>query len=113
VVGGVAWLAYAGGGSWVWPALAVACLLGATAPFFCPSRYRLTAEEIEITGWLPAVRRPLAHFRSFDRSGDQARLCTFAAPHWLDRFRAVKIYLPDDAEAVLSFLEEQGIVRRK
>ncbi|MCJ7491318.1 MAG: hypothetical protein MUP15_04085 [Dehalococcoidia bacterium] len=113
LIGFVGWLAYEGGGTWAWAAVAVACLLGATASYFCPSRYRLTAEDVEITGWLPRTRRPLSDFRGYDRHGDQVRLCTFTSAHRLDRFRALRMYLPDDAEAVLQFLEAHGIPRRQ
>lgn len=113
LIAGVGWLAYQWGESWAWPVVSVACLLGATAMYFCPSSYRLTEHEIEICGWLPRTKRALTEFRGYDRHGDQARLCTFSAPHYLDRFRAVRLYLPDDAETVLRFLEERGIPRRQ
>ncbi len=114
VRGGLALVLAAGTiwGTWDWTrdpwlaGLAGVILAVATAPFFVPTRYRMSGDGVEISRPWRSWNRSWDRFRAVRGGGELVVLSTFARPSWLDSFRGEKLYLESGAEEVIAFAEE-------
>jgi hypothetical protein len=86
--------------------LAAIILLVATGPFYVPTRYRLSADGVEIARPWRSWHRPWSHFRSVRRGGELVVLSPFTGPSWLESFRGEKLFLEGDPEGVIEYVEE-------
>ena len=98
-------------GAWSWTesaaltGMAAAVLIVTTSRFFFPTRYRLSAEGVEIGRPWRTQRRPWADFRGIRRAPGQLVLSPFERPTWLDAFRGETLLLPGDRGEVLKYVE--------
>lgn len=107
--------ALVGFGSFGYPGLVILCavfLVVSMAPYFFPTRYRMTASGIEITFVGVKSFRGWEEFRNFYPHDMGVHLSTFRKPNALDSFRGSFIrFAPGNRDIVLRFLDAR--IRRK
>jgi len=91
---------------------AAAIVALAVLPFLLRTRYRLSAEEIEVRTALYSFRRPLSSYRSFELAGNRAWLCTRRRRELIDNYRGMLVLLGDRAEDVRAALVSVGLAER-
>ncbi|RMH44633.1 MAG: hypothetical protein D6689_01990 [Deltaproteobacteria bacterium] len=99
----VAWLQ-----SLVFAAIAAGLLLGSVAPFWLPTRYRLTDAGIEQRRGLGRRARRWSELRRLAVGRDAALVSPLARPSWLDRYRGlVVLFDGGDRDAIVRILQER------
>ncbi len=86
--------------------LALAVLAVATAPFFTPTRYRLSGSGVEVSRPWRTTRRPWSDFRAVRRGGELIVLSPYERPSWLDSIRGETLFLESDPTEVLAYVEQ-------
>lgn len=80
-------------------------------PYFIPTYYELSFEEVVIRKFYYTDRRPWKMFRRFFLTRSGVVLSTFASrQRFLDNFRGVQLFLPTDKEKrdkVLDYIENK------
>jgi hypothetical protein len=86
--------------------LAVVILMLAVAPFWLPTRYTVTDEEIVSKRIFTSRSRRWRDLRRVEVGGNVALLTPFARPTWLDRYRGMMVYLDGapDREGLIKIL---------
>ncbi len=96
----------------VWVLLAVILLLGAVAPFFVITRYRLDEEGVSIKRYVTTMKRRWGELRSYYPDKNGVLVSPFAKPSRLENFRGVYLRFGGNREKVLAVLA-QNIGQRK
>jgi len=96
----------------VWVLLAVILLLGAVAPFFVITRYRLDGEGISMKRYVTTMKKRWEELRSYYPDKNGVLVSPFAKPSRLENFRGVYLRFRGNREKVLAVLE-QNIGQRK
>jgi hypothetical protein len=89
----------------VWVLIAIVLLLGAVAPFFVVTRYRLDEEGVSVMRYFTTMRKRWAELRSYypDRNG--VLVSPFPRPSRLESFRGMYLRFGGNREAVINVLE--------
>jgi len=96
----------------VWVLLAVILLLGAVAPFFVITRYRLDEEGVSMKRYVTTMKKRWEELRSYYPDKNGVLVSPFAKPSRLENFRGVYLRFGGNREKVLAVLE-QNIGQRK
>jgi hypothetical protein len=96
----------------VWVLLAVILLLGAVAPFFVITRYRLDEEGVSMKRFVTTMKKRWEELRSYYPDKNGVLVSPFAKPSRLENFRGVYLRFGGNREKVLAVLE-QNIGQRK
>ena len=96
----------------VWVLLAVILLLGAVAPFFVITRYRLDEEGVSMKRYVTTMKKRWEELRSYYPDNNGVLVSPFAKPSRLENFRGVYLRFGGNREKVLAVLE-QNIGQRK
>ena len=96
----------------VWVLLAVILLLGAVAPFFVITRYRLDEEGVSMKRYVTTMKKRWEELRSYYPDKNGVLVSPFAKPSRLENFRGVYLRFGGNREKVLAALE-QNIGQRK
>lgn len=96
----------------VWVLLAVILLLGAVAPFFVITRYRLDEEGVSIKRYVTTMKKRWEELRSYYPDKNGVLVSPFAKPSRLENFRGIYLRFGGNREKVLAVLK-QNIGQRK
>jgi len=96
----------------VWVLLAVILLLGAVAPFFVITRYRLDEEGVSMKRYVTTMKKRWEEMRSYYPDKNGVLVSPFVKPSRLENFRGVYLRFGGNREKVLAVLE-QNIGQRK
>ena len=96
----------------VWVLLAVILLLGAVAPFFVITRYRLDEEGVSMKRYVTTMKKRWEELRSYYPDKNGVLVSPFDRPSRLENFRGVYLRFGGNREKVLAVLE-QNIGQRK
>lgn len=89
----------------IWVFLAVVLLLGAVAPFFVITRYRLDEEGVSTQRYFATTRKRWAELRSYYPDQNGVLVSPFSRPSRLENFRGLYLRFGGNREAVLNVLE--------
>jgi len=88
--------------------LAVLILVGGVGPFFVSTRYRLTAERVEVRSPFQRTARPWKDFRRAYVGERGVSLSPFRGRHLLEPYRSVMLRYGDHRDEVLEFVRRFG-----
>jgi hypothetical protein len=96
------------------PAVAVAVFAVSLAPFYVPTRHRLTPEGITITRAGTTTRRAWSSFRSVRANETHCMLIPALRPSFLAAFRACTLLLDGNRAEVVAYAEAMvGVPRER
>jgi hypothetical protein len=107
VVGATVYASFALGGPLL-GFLAVLVLAGGVGPFFVKTRYRLSADGVEVRSPFQRVRRPWSAFRRVYVGPKGVSLSPFAGRHFLEPYRSVMLRYGDRRDDILRWVREYG-----
>jgi hypothetical protein len=96
----------------VWVLLAVILLLGAVAPFFVITRYRLDEEGVSLKRYVTTMKKRWEELRSYYPDKNGVLVSPFDRPSRLENFRGIYLRFGGNREKVLAVLK-QNIGQRK
>jgi hypothetical protein len=86
--------------------IAVLLVWGQVAGFFLPTRYRLTAETVEVRGLVTRREKPWSDFRTYHVDAGGVLLSPFLGPSRLAKFRGLSLQFHGNRDEVMDFVRE-------
>ncbi len=87
--------------------LSVVIMLGSLSPFYLPTRYELTEDNVKVNYVYHSMEKSWTSYRSYYPDKNGVLLSPFPRPSRLESFRGVYIRFEGNKEAVLSFIKEK------
>jgi hypothetical protein len=87
--------------------LSVVIMLGSLSPFYLPTRYELTEDEVKVNYVFRSMEKSWTSYRSYYPDKNGVLLSPFPRPSRLESFRGVYIRFEGNKEAVLGFIREK------
>ena len=94
------------GSSWM-AGVAAFVLVASLSNFFFPTRFRIDGESVRISNLFYRRTRRWSEFRQLRRQGGRLKLLTLPHESRLDNFRGMLLFLPEESDAILSFVRER------
>lgn len=91
----------------LWFIVSMLLLGGSVAPYFAPTRYKMTEEEVEAFQFFHTTRKTWESFRSYYEDKRGVLLSPFDRPSRLENYRGLYLRFGDKRDEVMEYVKQR------